>query len=45
VYNPDLFGADDGGTLEGNMIQFRCEMRAGFAVFRPAGVVEVDVAA
>jgi capsid protein len=46
TYDPNLFATDDGGTLfQANLLQFRCEMRAGFAVTRPAGVVELDLTA
>jgi HK97 family phage major capsid protein len=44
LYNPDQFGPGDGGSLfEANMIVFRCEMRAGWAVKRPPGIVEIDL--
>lgn len=45
LYSPDQFGPGEGGTLfEGNMIVFRCELRAGWAVKRPAGIVDLTVA-
>jgi HK97 family phage major capsid protein len=46
IYSPDRFGTGDGGTLfEANQLVFRCELRAGWAVKRPAGVVELDLSA
>jgi hypothetical protein len=46
TYDPNLFGTDDGGTLfTANLLQYRCEMRAGWAVTRPAGVVVLDLTA
>lgn len=46
VYDPDRFGTGDGGTaFEANEVVFRAEGRFGFAVTRPAGVVEVDLTA
>lgn len=46
LYSADKFGTGVGGTLfEANEQVFRAEMRAGFEVKRPAGVVEVDLTA
>lgn len=45
MYRPDAFGAGDGASdFETNRITFRCEGRFGFAVTRPAGVVQVELA-
>lgn len=45
VYSADKWGAGQGGSLfEANEIMFRAEMRAGFAVLRPSGVVKVALA-
>lgn len=45
-YDPNLLGAGQGASLfETNQLEFRCELRAGLAVTRPAGVVEIDLAA
>ncbi len=46
IYDPNRFGPGDGGSLfESNQIQFRLEGRFGFAVTRPAGIVELDLTA
>jgi len=46
LYSPDQFGTGQGGTLfAANEVVFRCEMRAGFSVKRPAGIVALDLTA
>jgi HK97 family phage major capsid protein len=43
--DPDAYDACDSTGFERNLVKFRCEGRAGFAVKRPAGVVLIDLEA
>lgn len=44
TWNPDALGSGVGASdFARNLIRFRCEMRAGFAVLRPAGIVKTTL--
>lgn len=44
IWRPDALGTGVGASdFQRNLITFRCEMRAGLAVTRPTGVVQLDL--